>query len=142
MSDTNSRPAAPLAAERPVVSLVAHILVGIVAGMVLLYLVSVAANIPGGEGFTVAPVSLIAIAVVGGATVVMGWRWPTVGLVAGLVILLLVAFAVISRIGWISSDWLNPFNAIGFGAASGYPILVGAVLIVLCAMVLTSRPRR
>ena len=136
-----SQPVERSTAKSTVLLLVVHALVGIVTGMLLLYLVSVAANIPGGGGFTVPPVALIALAVVGGATVVIGSRWPTVGLVAGLVILLLVVFAITSRIGWISSDWLNPFNAIGFGAASGYPALVGAVLVVLCAIVLRSRPR-
>jgi len=128
-------------AKRPILPLVVHVPVGVVTGVLLLYLVSIAANIPGGGGFTVPPASLIAIAVVGGATMVMGWRLPTVGLVAGLVILLLVAFAVVSRIGWMSSDWLNPANAIGFGAASGYPTLIGAVLVVLCTLRLSSRSR-
>jgi len=143
MADMSSK-SVDRSTTRTVLPVVAHVLVGVVTGMLLLYLVSIAANIPSAGGFTVPPVALVALALVGGAAVVVGWRWPTVGLVAGLVILALVTFAVATRIAWLSSgaEWLNPFNAIGFGAASGYPTLVGAVLVVLCALRLSVRSRQ
>lgn len=117
------------------------IVVGVVVGALTYYVTAVvmSAQIPG--GFTVNPLTLVAIAVVGALVVFIGWRWPTVGLAAGVLILVLVAFAAAGRMAWSSSsaDWLNPFNAVAFGAASGYPALVGAVMVAVSALKLQSR---
>jgi hypothetical protein len=98
------------------------------------------AQVPG--NFTFSPLTLALIALVGALVVAIAWRWPVVGLTAGLVIVLVVAAVVAARIGWSSSgsDWLNPFNAVAFGAASGYPVLVGAVMASVSGLRLRSRP--
>ncbi|WP_025158662.1 hypothetical protein [Leifsonia aquatica] len=129
---------------RSVPRIVSSILLGVAMGIVAYYLIAVAATaqIPG--NFTINPLALVMVAVVGAGAVVASWRWPTTGLTAGVLILLLVGLAVAGRMAWSSSsaDWLNPFNAVAFGAASGYPALLGAVLTTVSALQLRSRKIR
>jgi hypothetical protein len=121
--------------------IVASLVLGIVVGALAYYATAVAANaqIPG--GFTIHPLTLLMIAIVGALTVAIGWRWPVLGLTAGIVILLVVAFAVTGGMSWSasSSNWLSPFNAVAFGAATGYPTIVGAVMITASALRWRSR---
>lgn len=116
-------------------------ILGVVTGVIVYYAIAViaTAQVPG--SFTVNPLTLALIAAVGALVVAISWRWPVVGLTAGLVIVVVVAAAVAARIGWSASgsDWLNPFNAVAFGAASGYPVLIGAVMITVSALRLRSR---
>ena len=90
------------------------------------------------------PLTLAMLAIVGALAVAIGWYWPIVGLTAGIVIITVVAFAVTGRMGWSpsSSDWLSPFNAVAFGAASGYPTIVGAAMVTASALRLSSRRTR
>jgi hypothetical protein len=129
---------ARLSGSKIAVSLV----LGVLTGVVVYYVIAVVAtaHVPG--NFTVNPLTLALFAVVGAVVVAIAWRWPVVGLTAGVVIVLVVAVVVAARIGGSgsSSDWLNPFNAVAFGAASGYPVLVGAVMASVSALRLRSRP--
>jgi hypothetical protein len=112
-----------------------------VTGLLAYYLVvvAVAAPIPG--DFVIHPVALLLTAVVGALAIAVGWRWPMVGLTAGIVILALVAFAL-TGMGWSRSDWLNPFDALAYGAWSGYPTLLGAAMVTVSALRLRSRAVR
>ena len=122
----------------PVVSLASGVLLGLLAYYVTAVVAS--AQIPG--NFTISPLTLVMIAAVSALAVAGGWRWPVVGLTSGIIVLLVIAWAVGGRMAWSSSssDWLSPFNAVAFGAASGYPTMVGAVLVTASALSL--RPRR
>src|SRR4029453_2258322 len=104
------------------------LLLGVLTGVVVYYVVAAVATAQVPGNFTVNPLTLALIALVGALVVAIAWRWPVVGLTAGVVIVLVVAAVVAARIGWSASgsDWLNPFNAVAFGAAGGYPGLVGA----------------
>ena len=127
--------------RRAVARVAVSVGLGLVVGALAYYVIAVVANaqIPG--NFTINPLTLVMIAVVGALVVVIGWYWPAVGLTAGIVILAIVALAVAGRVAWSasSSDWLSPFNAVGFGAASGYPTFVGAVMVTASALRLRSR---
>jgi hypothetical protein len=129
---------ARLSGSKIAVSLV----LGVLTGVVVYYVIAVVATAQVPGNFTVNPLTLALFAVVGAVVVAIAWRWPVVGLTAGVVIVLVVAVVVAARIGGSgsSSDWLNPFNAVAFGAASGYPVLVGAVMASVSALRLRSRP--
>ncbi|MFC6356783.1 hypothetical protein [Luethyella okanaganae] len=129
---------ARLSGSKIAVSLV----LGVLTGVVVYYVIAVVATAQVPGNFTVNPLTLALIALVGALVVAIAWRWPVVGLTAGVVIVLVVAAVVAARIGWSASgsDWLNPFNAVAFGAASGYPVLVGAVMASVSALRLRSRP--
>jgi hypothetical protein len=118
------------------------LLLGVLTGVVVYYVIAVVATTQVPGNFTVNPLTLALIALVGALVVAIAWRWPVVGLTAGVVIVLVVAAVVAARIGWSGSgsDWLNPFNAVAFGAASGYPVLVGAVMASASGLRLRSRP--
>ena len=134
-------PAETSGTRRAFARIVVSLGLGLVVGVLTYYVTAVAATaqIPG--NFTINPLTLAMIAVVGALVVAIGWYWPVVGLTAGIVILAVVAFAVTGRMGWssTSSDWLSPFNAVAFGAASGYPTIVGAVMVTASALRLRSR---
>ncbi|MDP4332440.1 hypothetical protein Q7F20_03595 [Curtobacterium sp. A7_M15] len=104
---------------------------GALVGVVGSYVTAVAGSVqsPGSPG--VKPMTLLLLAVVAAAAVVIGWRWRIVGIVAGIVMLALVAFAFIDQLAWSSAPgaWSNPANAIAYGAASGYPTLIGAAML-------------
>lgn len=124
--------------------IVASAVLGLIVGMLAYYLIAIAATaqIPG--DFRINPLALLLIAIVGGVAVTVGWKWPVAGLSAGILILLIVAFAVAGRIAWspAQSEWLSPFNAVAFGAASGYPTMLGAVTVTVSALTLRSRRAR
>lgn len=139
VSDSPAEPGrARLSVSRIAVSLV----IGVITGIVVSYVIAVVATAQVPGNFTVNPVTLALIAIVGALAVAIAWRWPIVGLTAGVVIVLVVATVVAARIGWSAggSHWLDPFNAVAFGAASGYPVLVGAVMTSVSALRLRSRP--
>lgn len=129
---------ARLSVSKTAVSLV----LGVLTGVVVYYVIAVVATAQVPGNFTVNPLTLALIAFVGALVVAIAWRWPVVGLTAGVVIVLVVAAVVAARIGWSGSgsDWLDPFNAVAFGAASGYPVLVGAVMASVSGLRLRSRP--
>ena len=122
--------------------LVGPLVLGAVVGLLASYLVVVAVTAPILPGaFVIHPVSLLLTAVITGLAVAVGWRWPVVGLTAGIVVLVLVALAL-TGLGWSPSDWANPFNAVAYGARSAYPTMLGAVMITVSALRLRSRRTR
>lgn len=133
-------PARTDARRRSVPRILASLVAGVVVGLLAYYLIVVAVTAPIPGDFVIHPLALLLTAVVGALAVVVGWRWPVVGLTAGIVMLVLVAFAL--RLGWSSADWLNPFNALAYGGWSGYPTLLGAVMITLSALTLRGRQNR
>ncbi|QCQ16294.1 hypothetical protein [Microbacterium sp. RG1] len=117
-------------------------LLGIAAALLILYATSLAANVVWGGGYSIHPMSLVSLAVVGVAVTVLAWRWPIVGLAAGSAVLALVAVAIWSRLAWVSTgSALDPFNAIAFAAASAYPTLMGATAITVSALRLKDHSR-
>ena len=128
---------AGLSVSKIAVSLV----LGVLTGFVVYYVIAVVATAQVPGNFTVNPLTLALIALVGAVVVAIAWRWPVVGLTAGVVIVLVVVAVVATRIAWSGSgsDWLNPFNAVAFGAASGYPALVGVVMASVSTLRLRSR---
>lgn len=114
---------------------------GVVAGMAAYYLISVVATAPLTGWFTIHPLILLMVGLVSAASVVASWHWPVIGVVAGAVILGLVVFVVAQRISWTSDDIgaLSPTAIFGFGAASGYPTMIGAVMVSASALRLVSR---
>lgn len=121
---------------------VGSLVLGVVVGLLASYLLVVAVTAPILPGaFVIHPVSLLLTAVIAALSIVVGWRWPVVGLTAGIVVLALVAFAL-TGLGWSASDWANPFNAVAYGAWSAYPTMLGAVLVTVSALRLRSRRTR
>lgn len=118
-------------ARRTVPAAAALAVLGALVGVVGSYVTAVVGSAQIGGGFTVHPLTLLLLAVVIAAAVVTGWRWRIVGIAAGVVMLALVAFAFIDQLAWSSAPgaWSNPANAIAYGAASGYPTLVGAAML-------------
>jgi len=134
-----------MGSTRPTVPrIVSSIVLGLVVGILASYLIAVAATTPFPGDFTINPLTLLMIGLVGAVAVAVGWRWPVVGLSAGVLLLVIVAFAVAGRMAWspAGTDWLSPFNAVAFGAASGYPTLLGAVMVTVSALTLRSRRSR
>lgn len=86
--------------------------------------------------------TLISLGLVAVAVALTGWRWPVLGLTAGLIILAMVAVAIASRVGWVSNGSpFDPFNAIAFASVSAYPTLMGATAITVSALRLRDRRR-
>lgn len=107
------------------------VLLGVVTGAIAYYATVIIATARITGPFTMHPVVLLLLAVVAAVAVLIGWRWPAVGVTAGVAMLLIIVFALVQRISWTSgtTQWLDPFDAVGFGTASGYPAMVGAVLV-------------
>lgn len=86
------------------------------------------AQVPGAS--TTSPLAVLGLAVVTAFSVAASWRWPSVGLVAGVVMLLVVLFTVLQGVSWTTaSQWLNPFEAVGFGDVSEYPTKIAAAIL-------------
>lgn len=122
---------------------VVKIVLGILSGSALYYATAVVgtAQIPG--AFVTHPIVLVLLAALAALSVAGGWRWPGVGLVAGGTIALIILFAVAQRIPWTSaSQWLNPFESVGFGAVSGYPAMIAAILLTASTLRLASNRNR
>jgi hypothetical protein len=117
--------------DRRSVHTVVAILLGVLTGAIAYYATVIIATAQIAGAFTVHPVVLLLLAVVAAMAVLIGWRWPTAGATAGVAMLLIIVFALVQRISWTSgtTQWLDPLDAIGFGTVSGYPAMVGAVLI-------------
>ncbi|MGN7192165.1 MULTISPECIES: hypothetical protein [unclassified Curtobacterium] len=111
--------------------LAARIGTGLVVGVVAVYVVAVIATAPLGGDSTTHPLVLAGLALVGAAAVAVGTRWPTVGVTAGAVVLLVTVFAVVQRVSWTTgtTQWLSPTDALGYAAVSAHPAMVGAVLV-------------
>jgi hypothetical protein len=119
---------------------------GVFAGFgtafVIVYATSLAANVVWGGGYSIHPMTLVSLAVVGLAVTALAWRWPIVGLAAGSFVLALVLVVIWSRLAWVSTgSALDPFNAIAFTAASAYPTLMGVTAIAVSALRLRDRSR-
>ncbi|WJY00878.1 hypothetical protein [Curtobacterium sp. 458] len=129
--------------RRPMAAAVALAILGVLVGMIGSYVTAVvgSAPVPGGSG--VNPLMLLLLAIVIAVAVVTGWRWRIVGIVAGIVMLAFVAFAFIDQLAWSSAPgaWSNPANAIAYGAASGYPTLVGAAMLTTAILHRRTRTR-
>lgn len=111
-------------------------MLGVDAGVVVIYLVAVASTVRVPEDFTFSPLALALTALVGVGAVAIAWRWPVIGLTAGLVIVLVVVAMVTARFRWssASSDWLDPMNSIPYAAVSAYPRLVGSVMVTVSVL--------
>ena len=117
------------------------LVLGILTGLVVNYALAAAVAVRVPVNYTLSPLALALIALVGAAAVVIAWRWPVGGLTAGLVILLLVVVGVAQRWGWLSAEsaQLDPFNAVVFGTVNGSPVLVGAVMATASGLRLRAR---
>ncbi|TFD76578.1 hypothetical protein E3T53_13330 [Cryobacterium psychrophilum] len=117
--------------------------IGLVVGALTYYVTAVVAALQISGNFTNNPLMLATVAIVGALAVAVGWRWPIVGLTAGIVIIAVVACAVTGRMGWSPSNGaLNPYNAVAFGAMSVAPTIVGATMVAASALKLRSRRTR
>ncbi len=89
------------------------------------------------------PLALALTALVGAGAVVIAWRWPIVGLSAGILIVLVVVVMAAMRFSWSSapSDWLDPLNTIPYGAVTAYPVIVGAVMVMVAVLQLLTNRR-
>ena len=119
---------------------VAPLLLGLVAGALIYYAAAVAGAVLTVGGFGAGPLATIAISILAGLTVFVGWRWPIVGLTAGILILAFVLFAGLTGIssGPPASLWQDVPGVLGHGAASGYPSIVGVVLV--CSSIVRRLP--
>jgi hypothetical protein len=118
-----------------------RVVIGVIVGAVTVYVTAFVATAPIPGNFTINPLTLLMLAIVASIAVVTGWRWPVVGVSAGIVVLLVVGFAVVTHVAWLQAgaNWLNPFNAIGFAAVSGYPAMMGAAMLTVSGLRLWSR---
>ncbi|WP_144712702.1 hypothetical protein [Curtobacterium pusillum] len=109
----------------------AALLVGFVTGLVFEFATFLVATLDVPGPFTTHPLVLLLLAVLAALAVGCGWRWPAVGATAGVVALLIVVFAVVQGVTWSTGTTrpFNPFDAVGFGAVSGYPAMIGAALV-------------
>ena len=119
---------------------VAPLFLGLIAGALIYYAAAVAWSVLTVGGFGSGPVAMIVISVLAGLTVFVGWRWSTVGLTAGILILAFVLFAGITGIssGPPASLWIDVPGVLGHGAASSYPSIVGVVLV--CSSIVRRLP--
>lgn len=117
---------------------------GFIVGIAAYYLISAVATAPLTGWSTVHPLILLMIGLLSAASVVTCWRWPVIGVIAGAVVVALVVFVVAQRISWTSNDIgaLRPKEILGFGAASGYPTMIGAVMVSASALRLVSQRAR
>jgi len=128
-------------AHAPAGRITLAVVAGVVVGLLAYYVISIVATAPLTGWFTVHPLILLMVGVVAAASVFVSWRVPVIGLVAGVVVLAIVAFVVVERVSWNSSDIgsLTPTGVLGYGAASGYPIMLGAVMVTGSIMQLLTR---
>jgi hypothetical protein len=115
---------------------------GVVTGVLFDFATFVAATMEVPGAFTTHPLVLLLLAAIAALAVGCGWRWPTLGATAGVVVLLIVVFAVIQGVTWWTGAThpFNPLDAVGFGGVSGYPAMIGAALVT--SAVLRSWSRR
>ncbi|MDT0143673.1 hypothetical protein [Microbacterium sp. PRC9] len=122
MSDTTAA-----VARHSTRALVTQSVLGLVVGA-LIYLVVAFASVAAVAASHALP--LVLIAIVAGAGVFLGWRWPALAITAGgfilLVSLLIAAFSISTPVPLFTFD---VFAAVVYGAASGYVVIVGVVLI-------------
>jgi hypothetical protein len=139
--DVSDAPAEPVRARLNGSKIAVSVVLGVLTGIAAYYVIAVVANVQIPGNFRVNPLTLALIALVGALVVAVAWRWPVVGLTAGAAIILVVAAVVAGRIAWLAAGahWLDPFNAVAFGAASGYPVLIGAVMATVSGLRLRSR---
>lgn len=115
-------------------------LLGLAAGALIYYAAAVAWAVLTVGGFGAGSLATIAISILAGLTVFVGWRWPIVGLTAGILILAFEMFAGLAGIssGPPASLWQDVLGVLGHGAASGYPSIVGVVLV--CSSIVRRLP--
>lgn len=123
------------------VRVILSVLIGVLTGALIYYLTVLVVTTPIPGEYGVHPMMLALTAVVGALVVGVSWRWPVVGLTAGVVILAIAVIAIVGRLGWSSSSapWLSPFDAVAVGALNGSPALIGGVAVALSALRLFSR---
>lgn len=113
-------------------------LVGIAAGVVGFYAGAIA-YVAWDSGRN-APAVLV-LMIIAGISVFVGWRWPGVGLTAGIAILALVALGWVAQIarpfGEVGS-WADLVQIWSLGAASAFVPSLGVVL--LCSAIATRLP--
>ncbi|TFD51014.1 hypothetical protein E3T55_08165 [Cryobacterium frigoriphilum] len=113
---------------------------GLAAGALIYYVAAVAWAVLTVGGLGTGLLSTIAISILSGLSVFVGWRWSIVGLTAGIFILMFVLFAGLTGIssGPPASLWEDVPGVLGYGAASGYPSIVGVVLV--CSSIVRRLP--
>lgn len=123
-------------ATRDVRRTVSRVVVGVIGGIVAYYATAVVATAPIVGNFTVHPLLLALLAVVAALALLIGWRWPTVGVTAGIVVFAIIVFALAQRLSWSdgTAQWLDPADTVGFGGASGCPAMVAAVLVTVSVL--------
>ncbi|WIB71893.1 MULTISPECIES: hypothetical protein [unclassified Curtobacterium] len=128
--------------RRPARHRIASVALGVVFGLVAYYAIAAVSTAPSSGGFFISPLMLVLIGVVAAAAVLVADQWPTLGLTAGIVILAIVAYAVFQHVTWTSNDAgsLNPGALLGVGAATGYPMMLGAAMIAASARKLVKKP--
>jgi hypothetical protein len=128
--------------RRPARHRIASVPLGVVFGLVAYYAIAAVSTAPSFGGFFINPLMLVLIGVVAAAAVLVADRWPTLGLTAGIVVLAIVAYAVSQHVTWTTNDAgsLNPGALLGVGAATGYPIMLGAAVIAASARKLLKKP--
>lgn len=128
--------------HRPARYRIASIALGVVFGLVAYYAIAAVSTAPSSGGFFINPLMLLLIGVVAAAAVLVADRWSVLGLTAGIVILAVVAYAVFQHVTWTTNDAgsLNPGALLGVGAATGYPMMLGAAMIAVSARKLVKKP--
>lgn len=107
---------------------------GFAVALLMLYLAGVLSSAALFGTNTIRVVANLALALVAGGSVFLGWRWPRVALTAGVVILVLALFVAVTGISAPGSETsLDAFGAVVNGARATFAATVGAVLV--CASV-------
>lgn len=107
-----------------------QIVAGVVVGMLTLYLSGVLMSLVNLGSSPVRFLAGLALALLAGVAVFVGWRWFTLGLSAAVVNLALVAFVTLSGISSPSAElsWADVFVAMVVGAGSVFAPMIGVVL--------------
>ncbi len=124
--------------ENRVGPLATQLSLGLAVGALVFLLSSYAAAIPLLGSFQYRTLATFAIAVIAGACVLFSWRWPTIGLVAGIMNLILSLIAAVSSISIWAPNTVDPFSAFVYGALTGTAAIGGVVLV--CTSLVVRRP--
>lgn len=114
-----------------------QLFLGALAGIITFYIASVA-SADWYRSAGIAPVGIfvalwyLPMLLIAGGSVILGWRWPTVGLAAGIVIVALVVFGLaahMSVIGLPLSSWMDLGSVLAHGGGNVFVPVVGVVLM-------------
>lgn len=117
---------------------VTQLVLGLALGALVFLVTSYMAAIPLVGSFQYRQLAMFAIALIAGACVLVGWRWPAPGLVAGIFNLALSLLVAVSGVSIWAPDTVDPFTALIYGAGTGIAAIVGVVLV--CASLVARLP--